>query len=128
MVLRQAIELTVESLNHYAPNYRHWAIAYSGGKDSSATVTLAAHLIETGLVPAPRSLTVLYADTRLEMPPLQLAAMGVLAELRERGIDTRVVLPALDDRFFVYMLGRGVPPPNNKTLRWCTSQIKIEPM
>ena len=26
-----------------------------------------------------------------------------------------------------YMFGRGVPPPSN-TFRWCTSQIKIEPM
>ncbi len=128
MVLRQAIELTVENLCHYAPRYRHWAIAYSGGKDSSATVTVIAHLIETGRVPAPESLTVLYADTRMELPPLQVAAMGVLHELRERGIQAKVVLPALDDRYFVYMLGRGVPPPNNKTLRWCTSQIKIEPM
>jgi DNA sulfur modification protein DndC len=53
--------------------------------------------------------------------------MGVLAELEERGIRTRVVLPALDDRFFVYMFGRGVPPPKNR-FRWCTAQIKIEPM
>jgi DNA sulfur modification protein DndC len=48
--------------------------------------------------------------------------------LRDRGIDARVVLPALNDRYFVYMFGRGVPPPNNRTFRWCTSQIKIEPM
>ncbi|MFW5832389.1 MAG: hypothetical protein ACOCVA_09045, partial [Prolixibacteraceae bacterium] len=27
-----------------------------------------------------------------------------------------------------YMLGRGVPPPNNQTLRWCTNQIKVAPM
>lgn len=127
-VLKDAIEATAENLRHYAPRYDHWVFAYSGGKDSSATVTVAAHLIESGRVPAPKSITVLYADTRLEMPPLQTAAMGVLAELRERGIETHVVLPELDDRFFVYMLGRGVPPPNNKTLRWCTSQIKIEPM
>jgi DNA sulfur modification protein DndC len=29
---------------------------------------------------------------------------------------------------WVYILGRGVPPPNNNTLRYCTRQIKIEPM
>lgn len=28
----------------------------------------------------------------------------------------------------VYILGRGVPPPNNNTLRWCTRQIKVDPM
>jgi DNA sulfur modification protein DndC len=126
--LKEAIEQTEASLLAYADRYEHWAVAYSGGKDSSALVTVTAHLIETGRVPKPKSLTVLYADTRMEMPPLQIAAIGVLAELRDRDIDTQVVLPALDDRFYVYMLGRGVPPPNNKTLRWCTSQIKIEPM
>ena len=41
----------------------------------------------------------LYADTRMEMPPLQLSAMGVLDELRERGIKARVVLPEIDKRF-----------------------------
>lgn len=125
--LRESIDLTIKSISAYASRYRHWAIAYSGGKDSSATVTLVAHLIETGRIPQPDSLTVLYADTRMELPPLQIAAMEILRELRERGIDTRVVLPALDDRFFVYMFGRGVPPPKNR-FRWCTSQIKIEPM
>jgi DNA sulfur modification protein DndC len=34
----------------------------------------------------------------------------------------------MDKRFMVYILGRGVPPPNNNTLRWCTRQIKIDPM
>jgi DNA sulfur modification protein DndC len=71
---------------------------------------------------------VLYADTRQEIPPLHYGAMQMLDVLRTKGIDGRVVLPKLDDRYFVYMLGRGVPPPNNNTLRWCTPQIKVEPM
>lgn len=125
--LKEALELTRASLLAYAQTHQHWAIAYSGGKDSSMTVTVIAYLIETGQIPAPKSLTVLYADTRMEIPPLQIAAMKILAELRERDIETRIVLPELDDRFFVYMLGRGVPPPKNR-FRWCTSQIKIEPM
>lgn len=127
MRLAEAIELTVDSLRAYGERYKHWAMAFSGGKDSSAAVTVIAHLIETGRIPKPESLTVLYADTRMELPPLQIAAMDVLAELREREIDTRVVLPAMDDRYFVYMFGRGVPPPKNR-FRWCTAQLKIEPM
>ena len=70
-----------------------------------------ADLIDQGLVPRPASITVLYADTRQELPPLHNAALGVLRALEARGFDTRVVLPQLDHRFFVYMLGRGVPPP-----------------
>jgi DNA sulfur modification protein DndC len=125
--LGEAIQQTVASLRAYAQSHRHWAIAYSGGKDSSTVVTLIAHLIETAQIARPETLTVLYADTRMEITPLQVAALKIMRELRERDIDVRVVLPELDDRFFVYMFGRGVPPPKN-LFRWCTSQIKIEPM
>lgn len=128
LTLPDALELTAQSLNAYAGTYRHWAIAYSGGKDSSALVTAVVHLVENGAVPPPASLTVLYSDTRQEIPPLHIAAMQVLEHLRGRGMDARSVLPELDDRFFVYMLGRGVPPPNNNTLRWCTPMLKVKPM
>ena len=127
MNMRQSIEMTVQSLQAYGSEYRHWACAFSGGKDSTATVTLIAHLIETGQVPAPETFTVMYADTRMEITPLQTSAMAILTELDRRGYRTQVVLPPLDKRFFVYMFGRGVPPPKNN-FRWCTSQIKIEPM
>jgi len=125
--LKDSIELTIASLVAYANKYQHWAIAFSGGKDSSAMVTLVAHLIETNQIPTPKSLTVIYADTRMELPPLQISAIRIMDNMKIKGIDCRIVLPDLDKRFFVYMLGRGVPPPSN-TFRWCTGQIKIEPM
>lgn len=128
LTLDDSLDLTRQSLLAYGQEYHHWAIAYSGGKDSTATVATVVHLIETQQIPRPASLTVLYADTRQEIPPLHFGAMQMLDTLRGRGIDARVVLPKLDDRYFVYMLGRGVPPPNNNTLRWCTPQIKVEPM
>ena len=127
LTFERSLALTIESLSTYGPVYRHWAIAYSGGKDSTAVVTLVASLIASGAIQPPESLTVLYADTRMELPPLQAAAMLVLQTLQRRGIHTQVVLPALDDRFFVYIFGRGVPPPKN-LFRWCTSQLKVEPM
>ena len=58
---------------------------------------------------------------------MQIYAMAIVAELARRGVRTQVVLPALDDRYFVYMFGRGIPPPSN-TFRWCTGQLKVEPM
>ncbi len=127
LTIEKSIELTIESLTVYGSAYRHWAIAYSGGKDSSATVTLVAYLIASGQIPTPKSLTVLYADTRMELPPLHACAMTMLGELEQRGITTQVVLPGLDDRFFVYLFGRGVPAPKNR-FRWCTPQLKVEPM
>jgi DNA sulfur modification protein DndC len=127
MTMDQALELTAKSLEAFASAYDHWAVAFSGGKDSSCGVTVVDHLLSTGRVKRPKSLTVLYADTRMELPPLQAVAMQMLAKLEEKGVKTQVVLPPMDDRFFVYMFGRGVPPPSN-TFRWCTSQLKIEPM
>jgi DNA sulfur modification protein DndC len=123
-----AIALTIESFNTYALSYPHWQISFSGGKDSMALVTVTIDLIERGLIPRPESLVVMYADTRLELPPLQASAIQVLKEVKKRGWDTEVVMAELDKRFFVYLLGRGVPPPNNSTLRWCTQQIKLTPM
>lgn len=127
MTMTGAIELTTQSLLAHATSYDHWVIAFSGGKDSTTVATLIPHLIQKKLVPAPKTLTVLYADTRMELAPLHLAAVGVMDELRSRGTKCQVVLPPIDERFFVYMFGRGVPPPSN-TFRWCTPQIKIEPM
>jgi DNA sulfur modification protein DndC len=135
LTLSKSLELSAESLRHYGSFYQHWAIAFSGGKDSSATVTLVAHLLETGKIPLPESLTILYADTRQELPPLHTSALNILAALQERlqplfkpgCLETRVVLPELDHRYFVYMLGRGVPPPSN-TFRWCTPKLKVMSM
>jgi len=127
MTMDQALDLTAQSLTAFGAGYDDWVVAYSGGKDSSATLAVVWHLIATGRVARPKSLTALYADTRMELPPLQNCAMQMLETLRGKGVDARVVLPPIDDRFMVYMLGRGVPPPSN-TFRWCTSQLKIEPM
>jgi DNA sulfur modification protein DndC len=79
LTLEDSLELTAASLNEYGATRRHWVVAYSGGKDSSATVTVVIRLIEEGRVTRPESLTVLYADTRMELPPLQTAAFGASA-------------------------------------------------
>lgn len=123
-----AIELTLQSLQAYGPAHDHWAIAWSGGKDSTALLTLVIHLIEVGRISPPKTLTVFYADTRQELPPLAISAQQIMQQLAARGIAVQVVVAPLDKRFLVYILGRGVPPPNNNTLRWCTRQIKIDPM
>ena len=123
----ECVTRTVANLLAHAANYDHWIIAYSGGKDSSTVLTLVVTLIEIGAIERPKSLTVMYADTRAELPPLQAAARTMMARLRAMGITVMEVCAPMDERFFVYMLGRGVPPPSN-TFRWCTPQIKVEPM
>lgn len=126
--MTESIELTIQSLQAYLPDHPDIAFAWSGGKDSTATLTVVLYLIDAGKVQRPRSITVFLADTRLELLPLWAAAMQIIDELRERGIRVEIVRAPLDKRFMVYILGRGVPPPNNNTLRWCTRQIKIDPM
>lgn len=126
--MTESIELTIQSMQAYGPEHDHWGIAWSGGKDSTATLTIICWLIDTGRIAAPKTLTVFYADTRQELPPLAISAQKIMDELRDRRIQVEVVRAPLDKRFMVYILGRGVPPPNNNTLRWCTRQIKIDPM
>ena len=129
MVSAEAVDLTIESIMAYGPFHEHWAVAWSGGKDSTATLTLLVRLIEESRLPRPARLWVFYADTRQELPPLQAAAVAIMTKLRERDwITVEVVTAPIDKRFLVYILGRGVPPPNNNTFRWCTRQIKVDPM
>jgi len=124
--LQQAMDLTIDSLKKRAYPYKHWVVAFSGGKDSTTVATLLMHLMETGQVQAPERFTVVFADTGMEAPPLFFAALETLKTLANRGVQTQVVRPALDERFFVYMLGRGVPPPKNG-FRWCTRLLKVKP-
>lgn len=127
MTMHEAIQTSIASLKAYGSEYRHWSIAFSGGKDSTATVTFIHWLIATGQIDAPETLTVLYADTRQEIPVLNSVAMALLDDISNDDINTKVVLPEIDNRFYVYMLGRGIAPPSN-TFRWCTDRIKIKPM
>lgn len=125
--LQSSMELSLMSLQEYGKRYQHWAIAYSGGKDSSAVASFVLWAIKSGRISPPKSLSVLYADTRQEIPPLQITAMRFLEEIKRDGFSAQVVLPEIDNRFYPYILGRGVPPPKNR-FRWCTPQLKVEPM
>ena len=127
MTYQETIDTSIASLNAYGEAYPNWIINYSGGKDSSALVGFVLWAVKTGQVKAPESITVLYADTRMEQPPLHITAMKLLEAVANDGIITRIVEPPMDKRFFVYMLGRGVPPPTN-IRRWCTRNLKADPM
>ncbi|KQN91570.1 phosphoadenosine phosphosulfate reductase [Sphingomonas sp. Leaf67] len=129
MLHEEAIELTLASLLAYWDRHEHVAIAWSGGKDSTAVLTLIVHMIDAGMLRRPKRLYVLYADTRQELPPIQASAELIMAMLRRIDwIEVIVVRAPIEKRFMPYILGRGVPPPNNNTLRWCTRQIKVDPM
>lgn len=130
--LQEAIAYTRESLTEYISRFRHIVLNFSGGKDSSALLTLYAWFRRTGQIPVPESELVLMSDTRMELFPLMISARRMLEQC---GLPYRIVQPELrlaapgyTERFFVYMLGIGVPPPNSVTLRWCTRKLKADPM
>lgn len=127
LTLDDTLDLARQSLLAKAVDYDHWVMAFSGGKDSSGTLAVVIHLIETGQVPPPKTLTVLYANTRLELPPLEQSALRILDAVRAKDFAAIEVLPPMRRRFWCYVLGVGVPPPSNR-FRWCTEGIKILPM
>ncbi len=88
-----SIGLTVESMRTFGPTHRHWAIAWSGGKDSTLLLVLIWWLIDSKQIEPPETLTVLYADTRMELPPLSASAHEIMGQLRSRGVEVRIVLP-----------------------------------
>jgi len=123
----EQVDLTIQSMNAYGESHKHWGIAWSMGKDSTTVMTLIIQLIQTGQIKAPESLTIFRADTRMEIPPLWIAGEAIREKAEALGFEVRTVCAPLDLRYFVYILGRGVPPPSN-TFRWCTPNLKVLPM
>jgi DNA sulfur modification protein DndC len=123
-----ALAQTIDTINTFGANYDRWAVSFSGGKDSSCVVSLLAVLLKQGAIHKPKSVEVMYADTGLEIPPLHENAISILRVLREEhGFTTTILRPPIEDRFFTYMLGRGVAPPQSG-FRWCVGNLKLEPM
>lgn len=107
------------------------AVAYSGGKDSTALLIVVAEIIARGFTDRVK-LRVVFSDTKLELPPLVESAFAVLNHFRkfcdEKGIEHIIHLTErpLEQSFWVLMLGKGYPPPN-RYFRWCTDRLKVQP-
>lgn len=112
---------------------RPWIIGFSGGKDSTALLQLtwlALEQISSDL--RKREIHVVCNDTLVENPIIQEYVDDVLQKIEQaavqRGLPIRVkkTVPRLEDSFWVNVIGRGYPVPNN-TFRWCTDRMKIRP-
>ena len=114
-------------------HHKPWIIGYSGGKDS----TLVAHLVIEHLTSLPRSertrtVHVVANDTLVESPLVMEHVRLGLAEIERaaHAFDLPVVVattaPQLNQTFWVNLIGRGYPSPN-RTFRWCTDRMKIQP-
>ena len=110
-----------------------WIVAYSGGKDS----TLLLQLVWEAMAELPqeqhrRRIIVLGNDTLVESPLVirhlhdSLADIEASAASRDLPIEVCVTKPAIDQTFWVNVIGRGYIPPT-RNFRWCTDRMKILP-
>jgi len=112
-----------------AKDYPCWVVTFSGGKDSMTTLSVLYWAVSRSLIAAPKVVAVLHSDTGQEYPWVEERARSVLSEVSRRGWFAETVRPEVHKRFYPSVLGRGVLPvhPGFKG-RWCTRQLKVDPM
>jgi DNA sulfur modification protein DndC len=106
-----------------------WIIGFSGGKDSTAMLSLLIQLHIDGALPS-KPIYILYCDTGVEIPPARELTIRMMETIESKYPSLArciVAKPAIEDSFFVKIIGRGYPPPTNK-FRWCTDKIRIRPV
>lgn len=110
-----------------------WIIGYSGGKDSTAILQLAWNAIAK--LPEEnrqKTIYVITTDTLVENPVVSqwvshsIYTMKKTAKDQKMPFEPRKLYPALHDRFWVNLIGKGYPAPRPK-FRWCTDRLKISP-
>lgn len=111
-------------------------VGYSGGKDSSFMLALLWHMLES-LEPNQhhKKVHLLSADTLVEAPHFAEYLYRSLQKIEryaiKKGIPIQVhlVQPEMNKRLLYKLLGRGTNlPTGNVRYRFCTSNVKIEPM
>jgi len=116
---------------------RPWIIGFSGGKDSTVLLTLVwMALKKIKELPIPfqlrRPIHVVCNDTLVENPVITTYVDEVLEKIeiaaRDQGLPIFVkkTAPKLEETFWINVLGKGYPVPNN-SFRWCTDKLKIRP-
>ncbi|WP_435237540.1 DNA phosphorothioation system sulfurtransferase DndC [Psychromonas sp. PT13] len=120
--------------NVYCADNRPWVIGYSGGKDSSAVVTLIyLALLALDEEKRTKKVYVVASDTLVETPLVidhvnkSLERIGNQAKQDNLPITTHKVLPKPDKTFWACLLGKGYPAPT-QSFRWCTERMKIDPV
>ena len=118
----------------YCADKRPWVIGYSGGKDSSAVMSLI-YMALLGLPPKERNkpVFVVSSDTLVETPVVvnhikdSLAAIERGARRDQLPISCHQVIPENHQTFWSSLLGKGYPAPT-RSFRWCTERMKIDPV
>ena len=118
----------------YLEDERPWLVGFSGGKDSTLVASLIFDVVLS--VPAAQKtkpVSILCTDTRVEIPAIveqvetTLKRMHQFSQHNNLNIEVNLLKPPPEQSFWVNMVGRGYPPPN-RTFRWCTQRLKIDPV
>jgi DNA sulfur modification protein DndC len=110
-----------------------WIIGFSGGKDSTMLLQTVWHaLLKETAGLRNRSIYVVCNNTLVENPKIIQYTDKILGLIEKAAMEQSMPVfvqrttPQLEDTFWVNLLGRGYPAPNN-TFRWCTERLKISP-
>ncbi|SEP22967.1 DNA sulfur modification protein DndC [Halogranum amylolyticum] len=130
---RELSEIHKEIQETYLADDRPWVIGYSGGKDSTTALQLIWYAIaELDDDQQTKPIYVISSDTLVETPKIvnhitsTLSNINEYAEKEDLPFEAHKVYPEVSDSFWVNLLGRGYPAPN-QTFRWCTDRLKIDP-
>lgn len=112
---------------------RPWIIGFSGGKDSTILLQLVwSALKSVEKEKRKRGIYVVCNNTLVENPKILEYTEKVLEKIKKAAFDQELPIlvhqttPELEDSFWVNMIGKGYPAPNN-SFRWCTERLKINP-
>jgi DNA sulfur modification protein DndC len=122
-----------EIIDQYMLDTRPWIIGFSGGKDSTALLQLTWYALR-GIPPEKRTkdIHVVCNDTLVENPKIvewiDKSLESIDRQAKKENLPIKVVktTPLLEDSFWVNLIGKGYPSPNN-SFRWCTERLKIKP-
>ncbi len=111
-------------------------VGYSGGKDSSAMLTLLWDAIsELSLQDRTKPIHILTSEFGVETPVMTAYISRTLKKIQKSADKQNLpfivhsVRPLMKDSYWYKLLGRGVlPPTGNSRLRWCTDSLKVKPM
>jgi DNA sulfur modification protein DndC len=110
-----------------------WIIGFSGGKDSTMLLQMVWYALRKEVAGLrKRPVYVVCNNTLVENPKILrytdiiLKKIEKAAALQSLPIYVQRTTPQLADTFWVNLIGKGYPAPNN-TFRWCTERLKISP-
>ncbi|MER0203187.1 MAG: DNA phosphorothioation system sulfurtransferase DndC [Nitrosomonas sp.] len=126
--------LVDEIKNLYLADNRPWIIGFSGGKDSTTILSLIySALLDLSPKARNKHVFVVSSDTLVETPVVVDMINRVREVINKQGqidqlpISAHSVYPKIDQTFWVNLLGRGYPAPQ-QSFRWCTERMKIDPV